>query len=364
MTESTRESIYVTRPYLPPIEDYSRYVEIIWQSKQLTNNGPLVQEFEARLKDFLGVRHCLFVSSGTIALQLAIKALGLKGRIITTPFSFVATSSVIVWEGCKPDYVDIDPQTLCLDPDLIEDALTPETTAILATHVYGYPCDVERIQQFADQHRLKVIYDAAHAFGVKYKGQSLLNYGDISTLSFHATKLVHTIEGGAVITNNDELAERVFHMRNFGIKNDTEFTEPGINAKCSEFHAAMGLCMLPYVPEIITQLRKISELYDSLFQKQNLKRIPIPQDVEYTYPYYPVFFPDESSLLEVVKTLNSKNIFPRRYFYPSLNNLTYIEKQKAPISEDLASRVLCLPLYKDLLEDECKNIAETINLCM
>ena len=362
MPESTTESIYVAKPFLPPIDDYLKYIERIWQSRQLTNNGPLVQELEARLKEFLKVKHCLVVSSGTIALQLTIKALGLKGSIITTPFSFVATSSVIVWEGCKPVYVDIAPQSLCLDPVLIEDALTPDTTAILATHVYGYPCDVEKIQQIADRHGLKVIYDAAHAFGVRYKGQSILNYGDMSTLSFHATKLFHTVEGGAVITNNDELAERIFYMRNFGIKNETEFTEPGINAKCSEFHAAMGLCMLPYVPKTISRRRKISELYDSLLEGKNIVRIPIPQDIEYNYPYYSIFFQDEASLIKATAVLNSNNVFPRRYFYPSLNNLPYIEKQKAPITEDLANRVLCLPLYNDLSDDECKSIAKTINL--
>ena len=361
MPESATNSIYVTSPYLPPMGDYLKYVEKIWQSKQLTNNGPLVQELEVRLKEFLGVRHCLVVSSGTIALQLAIKALGLHGSLITTPFSFVATSSVILWEGCNPIYADVDRQSLCLDPNLIEDALTPDTSAILATHVYGYPCAVEKIQQIADRRGLKVIYDAAHAFGVKYKGQSLLNYGDISTLSFHATKLFHTVEGGAVITNDDELAERVFFMRNFGIKNESEFDGLGINAKCSEFHAAMGLCILPYVPEIISRRKKLSELYNSLFQRKNNMHIPIPPNIEYNYPYYPIFFSDEASLLEVLVALNNKNIFPRRYFYPTLNNLTYVEKQKTPIAEDLSSRVLCLPLYHKLTESECNCIFEVIN---
>src|SRR5688572_25479009 len=235
--------INVTKSFLPPIEEYVKYLEGIWERCHLTNHGPLVNELEEKLKTYLGVKNFFYLNNGTIAIQLAIKALDITGEVITTPFSYVATCSSIVWENAKPVFVDIDPGNFTIDATKIEAAITPRTSAILATHVYGIPCNVEEIDRIAKKHKLKVVYDAAHAFGVEYKGASLLNYGHISTLSFHATKLFHTVEGGGITTNDDELAHRIAYMRNFGHKGQEEFWGLGINGKSSEFHAAMGLCM-------------------------------------------------------------------------------------------------------------------------
>lgn len=340
--------IPVTKSFMPPIEEYIEYLKKIWDSNQLTNNGPLVKELEQKLKDFLGVKHLFFISNGTIALQIAIKALDLHHEVITTPFSYVATTSSLVWEGCQPVFVDIDPNTLCIDPNLIAAAITPRTTAILATHVYGIPCDVEKIQSIAEKHHLKVIYDAAHTFGVKYLGKSLVSYGDISTLSFHATKLFHTVEGGAIITDDDELAHRISYMRNFGHKGQEDFWGVGINGKNSEFHAAMGLCNLPHIPEIMAARKQVCELYDELLVGSGLTRPVLPEGTEYNYAYYPVLFPTEDALIQAKEKLNEIQIFPRRYFYPSINKVPYLQGSCMPVSEDLSCRVLCLPLYFDV----------------
>lgn len=352
--------IPVTKSFMPPIEEYIEYLERIWDSNQLTNNGQFVQELETKLKEYLGVKHLFFVSNGTIALQIAIKALDLRGEIITTPFSYVATTSSIVWEGCQPVFVDIDPKTLCIDPDLIEEAITEKTTGILPTHVYGIPCDVEKIQRIAQKHGLKVIYDAAHTFGVKYKGMSLVSYGDVSTLSFHATKLFHTVEGGAIITNDDDLAHRISYMRNFGHKSQEEFWGLGINGKNSEFHAAMGLCNLPHIPEIMAARKQVCELYDELLAGSGLTRPVIPEGTEYNFAYYPVLFPSEDSLLQARDRLNEIQIYPRRYFYPSLNNLPYVKQYSFPIAEVASPCVLCLPLYLGLNQDEVRLICRVI----
>jgi len=353
--------INVTKSYLPPLEEYVQYLQGIWERDQLTNNGPLVKELEAKLRDYLGVKHLFFVSNGTIALQIAIKALSLHGEIITTPFSYVATTSSIVWESCQPVFVDVDPEKLYLNPDLIEEAITSRTTAILTVHVYGYPCDVERIQAIADLHGLKVIYDAAHAFGVRYKGQSLLTHGDISTLSFHATKLFHTVEGGALITDDDEVAHRIAYMRNFGHEGTENFWGLGINGKNSEFHAAMGLCILPKVPELITERKAISELYDKLLQDTGLVRPKFSDDTEYNYAYYPVLFNSEKQLLTARATLNANDIFPRRYFFPALNKLPYVKQQVyMPIAERIAKQVLSLPMYPTLSKETVERIVKLI----
>ncbi|HUW14833.1 MAG TPA: DegT/DnrJ/EryC1/StrS family aminotransferase [Anaerolineae bacterium] len=352
--------INVTKTYLPPLEEYVQYLEGIWERNWVTNNGPLVQELEAKLKEYLGVKHLFFVSNGTMALQIAIKALGLQGEIITTPFSYVATTSSIVWEGCQPVFVDIDPVMLCLDPDLIEAAITPRTTAILAVHVYGHPCDVERIQAVAEGHGLKVIYDAAHAFGVRYKGRSLLVHGDIATLSFHATKLFHTVEGGALVTNDDELAQRIAYMRNFGHTGPEDFWGLGVNGKNSEFHAAMGLCVLPRVYELIAKRRTISALYDTALAGSLLARPKRRLGTLYNYAYYPVVFASEEELLTISLALKAHQIIPRRYFYPSLNRLPYINSRLMQISEETAKRVLCLPLYHDLHETDVERISQLI----
>ena len=349
--------INVTKTYLPPLDEYIGYLQRIWASNQLTNNGPLVRELEANLKEYLGVKHLFFVSNGTIALQIAIKALGLQGEIITTPFSYVATTSSIVWEGCSPVFVDIDPETLNLNPDLIEAAITPRTSAILAVHVYGHPCDVERIQAVADRYGLKVLYDAAHAFGVRYRGESLLVHGDISTLSFHATKLFHTVEGGALVTNDDEIAHRIAYMRNFGHRGAEDFWGLGINGKNTEFHAAMGLCVLPKVPELIRKRREISELYDRLLDGLGLFRPRMMDHTIYNYAYYPVVFPSEESLLLTREALNAEQIYPRRYFYPSLDTLDYTDAASSPVAGDIARRVLCLPLSHSLDRESVQRVA-------
>jgi len=352
--------IYITKSYLPPLDEYVRYLQQIWETNQLTNNGALVRELEEKLKVFLGVKHIFFVSNGTIALQIAIKALDLAGEIITTPFSYVATTSSIVWEGCRPVFVDIDPNTLCLNPDLIEKAITPRTTGILATHVYGYPCDVEGIQSIADKHGLKVVYDAAHAFGVQYKGQSLFAHGDIATLSFHATKLFHTAEGGAIVTHDDEVARRIAYMRNFGHRGPEKFWGLGVNGKNSEFHAALGLCILPKISEIIAKRKAICSCYDCELSECGLVRPRPGEGTEYNASYYPALFPSEERLLQSQAALNAEQIFPRRYFYPALNTLPYVVYQPMPVAEDIAKKVLCLPLYHEMQEGDVRKISGII----
>ena len=356
--------INVTKTYLPPLEEYVHCLEGIWERGQLTNNGPLVKELEAQLREYLGVKHLFFVSNGTTALQIAIKALDLHGEIITTPFSYVATTSSIVWEGCQPVFVDIDPETLCLNPELIEAAITPRTTAILAVHVYGHPCDVWRIRAIANRHDLKVIYDAAHAFGVVYCGESLLVHGDISTLSFHATKLFHTVEGGALVTNDDAVAHRIRYMRNFGHRKAEEFWGLGVNGKNSEFHAAMGLCVLPKVPELIAGRAAATRLYDRLLTGCGLVRPKLREGTEYNFAYYPLLFPTEAALLSAQDALHEQEIFPRRYFYPSLNTLEYVRAAKMPVSEEAAGRVLCLPLSASLDPKSVETISAITSMAM
>lgn len=352
--------INVTKSFLPPFEEYAEYLKEIWDSHHLTNHGPLVTELEQKLKEYLGVKHLFFICNGTVALQIAIKALDLRGEIITTPFSYVATTSSIVWEGCQPVFVDIDPDSLCINPDLIESAVTSKTTAILATHVYGIPCDVEKIETIAKKHGLRVLYDAAHTFGGKYLGKSIASYGDASILSFHATKLFHTVEGGAIATNNDELAHRVSYMRNFGHKGQEDFWGLGINGKNSEFHAAMGLCNLPHVPEIITARKQVIGWYDQLLAGSVLTRPSMPEGTDYNYAYYPVLFPSESDLLTARDRLNAQQIFPRRYFYPALNHLPYLDYRQFPITERVSHCVLCLPLYPELDRISVEKIFQTI----
>jgi len=355
--------INVTKTYLPPLEEYTKYLEEIWSSARLTNYGPMVEKLEADLKTHLGVKHVFLVNNGTIALQVAIKALGLTKKIITTPFSYVATTSSIVWEGCEPLFADINAKTLCLEPDNIEPLITSDTEAILATHVYGIPCDVEKIQEIANKHNLKVIYDAAHAFGVKYKDSSILNYGDISTVSFHATKLFHTGEGGAIITDNDDLAYKISYMMNFGHDGPETFVGLGINGKNSELHAALGLCILPKVEQLIDLRKNIHKLYDEQLLKLGLTKPTVGGGVNYNYAYYPIIFPSENLMLKCIKDLNQHDIYPRRYFYPSLADLNYVngDNNKLRITDNICSRILCLPLYHDLSENEVDNICSIIN---
>lgn len=353
--------INVTQPFLPKLEEYSNLIQGIWERKWLTNNGPLVNELELNLKEYLAVKHLLYLSNGTIALQIAIKALELKGEIITTPFSYVATTSSIVWEGCQPIYVDIHPATFNIDPAKIERAVTGRTCAILATHVFGNPCEVEEIQAIADRHQLRVIYDAAHAFGTLHDGRSLFDYGDIATTSFHATKLFHTIEGGAVFTRQRSLLEKMAWLRNFGHHGPEEFKEVGINGKNSEFHAAMGIVNLRHISEILAKRKELSLIYDQRLEGLNVTRQCISSRCTYNYSYYPIVFESEARLLKTLTELNANRIFPRRYFWPSLNTISYTRgRQQMPISEDISSRILCLPLYHTMTEAEVHLVARLL----
>lgn len=347
--------INVTKTYLPNKEKYKKYVDEIFENGWVTNNGPMVRKLEKRLAEFLDVKNVVLVSNGTAALEIAYRTLDLKGFAITTPFSFVATTSSLVTNSLLPIFADINKNTLNIDPKNIEDLITPHTCAIVGVHVFGNGCEVEEIDKIAKENNLKVVYDAAHAFGVKYKNQSILNYGDISTLSFHATKLFHTIEGGALIINDDALVEKARYLINFGIKNAESIPHLGTNAKMNEFEAAMGLCVLDDIKKIKQKRKVISEKYKTeledlvQFQEQN-------DNSTRNYSYCPVIFESEKQLLKVQNALNEKNIFSRRYFYPSLDTLNYIEpKQECKISRDISKRIICLPIYPEL-EQESQNV--------
>ena len=353
--------INVTKTFLPPYGEYTAMLKRAWDKAWMTNNGALVQELEAKLKDYLGAEYLLFTNNGTVVLQMALKALDVTGEVITTPFSYVATTTAIVWEGCTPVFVDIDERTMCIDPEKIEAAITPRTQAILATHVYGYPCEVDAIDAIAKKHGLKVIYDAAHAFGTVINGRSLLSYGDISTCSFHATKVFHTGEGGCIISHNAELDRRLFLYRSFGHVGDDYFSM-GINGKNSEFHAAMGLCNMPYIADILDSRKRQWLYYYGLLQESTVQLLQIADDVQFNYAYFPVIFETEEELLDMMAALREKEINPRRYFYPSLNTLPYVRGAECPVSESIAPRVLCLPLYHDLSLQDQDLIVRTILL--
>ena len=355
--------IPVTRSTLPDFPEFLNYLEKIWASGQLTNNGLLGRQLQSDIAAVLGVNNLVLVTNGTLALQLAIKALDLKGEIITTPYSYVATTNAILWEGCDPVFVDVDRDSFCIDPYLIESAITDRTSAILATHVYGYPCNVHRIQEIADRRGLKVIYDAAHAFGVRLDGESLLTHGHCSTLSFHATKLFHTGEGGAIVCRDAELAQRMFLMSKFGHIGEDEYLDLGINAKMSELHAAMGLAVLPKVPDLIETRRRCAEWYDEFLDAAALQRPVMAEGLEYNYAYYPVVFRSHEMMVRVRDALQGMGVFPRRYFYPSLNTLPFLGntlRRPCPVSESLAMRVLCLPMYAGLSREDI----EMISVCI
>lgn len=355
------ERINVTRAFLPPRKEYDAYLDTIWSNNYLTNQGPLLISFEDEVSAYLGVNNFHFVSNGTIALQVALKSLGIEdGEVITTPFSYVATTSSILWEHCTPVYVDINPTDLCIDVKKIEAAITPNTKAIMPVHVFGIACNVVEIERIAEKYDLKVIYDAAHAFGVEVDDKSILIHGDISTCSFHATKLFHTIEGGGIVVNDDAVSKKVELIKRFGHNGD-EHSMLGINAKTSEFSAAMGLTNLKHIDSIIGRRKTLYDLYVKLLNEKFY--IPAPsKNQKYNYAYMPVLFRDEEELKTCFAKLEKENIYPRRYFYPSLNKLPYLENQQAcPISEDIAVRIACMPLYDTLDTDVVEKICSILN---
>lgn len=353
--------ITVSKPFLPPVEEYKNRIDGIYDKHWLTNNGPLVIELEKKLSDYLQVENLHYVTNGTIALQLAIKCLELRGEVITTPFSYVATTSSLVWENCKPVFADIDPGSFNINPEKIIPLITKETSAILATHVFGNPCDVESIEKIAKNYNLKVIYDAAHAFGVKYKGQSILNYGDISTMSFHATKMFHTVEGGTVVSANRSFHDKISYLKNFGHDGYESFNGVGINGKNSEFHAAMGLCNLKYIGEIRNKYKLLYNRYlDQLQVHSDLTFQKINADSTYNFAYFPVIFSSEVHLQKVKTALEESDVFPRRYFYPSLSTLDYVNSYHVPVAEKISKTILCLPLYYELEIDSVDRICKIV----
>lgn len=352
--------INVTKTYLPSFDRYINILKRAWEKAWITNNGELVQELEKELKEYLGVKYLLFTGNGTIVLQMSLKALNITKEVITTPFSYVATTNAILWEGCTPVFVDIRRDNFCIDADKIESAITENTQAILATHVYGMPCDINKIEKLAQKYKLKVIYDGAHAFGCITNGRSLLSYGDVSTCSFHATKIFHTVEGGCIVCHHEELYKKLSLYRSFGHISD-EYFSVGINAKNSEFHAAMGLAILPEVKNIIRERKKICDIYSEKLKNTFLNFICYDDKTRFNYAYFPIIFPSEKILLDVKGLLERNEINTRRYFYPSLNTLPFLSHTNpCPVSEDIALRVLCLPLYPGLSTEDVNNIVSII----
>jgi dTDP-4-amino-4,6-dideoxygalactose transaminase len=357
----TAKTIPVTKSFLPPLEEYMAQVKRAYDNEWLTNRGELVKELEQKLTDYLGLEESkiLCMNNGTIPLQIALKLLGKGGEIITTPFSYVATTAAIVWENCTPVFVDIHPEYLTIDETKIEAAITDKTTCILATHVFGNPCAVEEIELIAKKHNIKVIYDAAHAFGVKYNDKSIFEYGDISTCSFHATKLFHTGEGGAIFCKDPDLFHQIFYSHNFGHNGPLAFYGLGINGKISELQAAMGLAVLPHMKTILQGREEAVNTYrkelNPVFQVLKLR-----EESLWNYSYFPILFENEDLLLDAERKLKTDDIFARRYFYPSLNNLLYMNAENMPIAEYISKRILCLPLYWNLEMEDVKRIVDII----
>ena len=364
--------ITVTQPCLPPLEEFIPYLQQIWENKWLTNNGPLHQQLEKELAEYLGVKYISVFSNGTLALITALQALNITGEVITTPFSFVATTHSLWWNKIKPVFVDIEPEYLNLDPAKIEAAITPHTTAILPVHVYGNPCKVDEIQHIADKHNLKVIYDAAHAFGVKINGNSVLTYGDLSVLSFHATKVYSTIEGGAIICHTEEMKHHIDNLKNFGFRGETVVEEPGINAKLNEVQAAYGLLQLKYVDGFIARRKEITNLYRSLLKDiPGIRFMDDIQGVRHGYSYFPVLIDKDKfgkSRDEVYELLKEYNIFARRYFYPLISNFEPYKTLKSSSEKNLKTankvsyEVLCLPIYVELSNEDIFKIVNLIKL--
>jgi dTDP-4-amino-4,6-dideoxygalactose transaminase len=355
--------INVTKTFFPPIADYQKQVQRIWDNQWLTNRGSLVLELEDKLTSYLDLQESkmILMNNGTIPLQIALKLLGNNGEIITTPFSYVATTAAIVWENCTPVFVDIHEDFLTIDETKIEAAITERTTCILATHVFGNPCNIEAIESIANKYNLKVIYDAAHCFGVSYKGKSIFEYGDISTCSFHATKLFHTGEGGALFTKDPGLFHKCFYSHTFGHLGPLDYHGVGINGKISELQAAMGLTVLPNMELIINERKKVVDYYNNNLNFAKIRSFRLLENTIWSYSYYPVIFASEEILKKVQQILNENNIFPRRYFYPSLNKIEYTNGSKMPVSETISERIICLPLYVGLLQKDLEKIVNSIN---
>lgn len=365
-----QENILVTSPLLPPLEEFMPYLEEIWQSKRLTNGGPFHQQLEKELACYLGVKHLSLFANGTLALMTAMQALRVTGEVITTPYSFVATSHSLVWNGLTPVFADVDPVTFNLSPQAIERAITPRTTAIMPVHCYGIPCDVERIQDIADTYGLKVIYDAAHAFGVTANGQSVLRYGDLSVLSFHATKVFNTIEGGAIICPDERTKKRIDYLKNFGFANETTVIATGINGKLNEVQAAFGLLQLKHIDKALLERKKIDNYYRAcLSHIPGVEVLQVPESVEWNYAYFPVLIGNEfpATRDELYQALKDQGILGRRYFYPLISDFPmYRELASAvadnlPIARKLSDQVICLPLYPGLESKQIDLIVSIIS---
>jgi dTDP-4-amino-4,6-dideoxygalactose transaminase len=359
------KKIYVTEPAMPPLDEFLPYLEKIWESKWLTNGGPFHQQLEQELADYLGVKHLALFTNATIALVTALQALRISGEVITTPYSFVATAHSLLWNGIKPVFVDIDPLTYNLDPKKIEAAITPQTTAIFPVHVYGTPCDVEEIQRIADVYGLKVIYDAAHAFGVKHRGTSVLNFGDLSVLSFHATKVFNTFEGGAIICPDAKTKQRIDHLKNFGIADEVTVVAPGINGKMNEVQAAFGLLQLRHVDRCLEQRAAIAQRYRAgLAGIVGISLPPVADPEALNNSYYPVFVESDYPLGrdELYAALQTRDIMTRRYFYPLISDfpmyrgLPSARLDNLPVARRVSDRVLCLPIYPNLALDDVDRI--------
>ena len=357
--------IFVTQPDLPPLEDFIPYLEKIWESKILTNKGPFHQQLEEALCNYLGVEHLALFTNGTIALVTALQALRITGEVITTPYSFVATSHSLLWNNLKPVFVDIDPETCNIDPEGIEAAITPQTTAILPVHCYGNPCAVERIEEIADAYGLKVIYDSAHAFGVRYKGESLLRHGDLSVLSFHATKVFNTFEGGAIVCPDAKTKQRIDYLKNFGFANEVTVVAPGINGKMSEINAAFGLLQLEHVDHALERRRQIEARYrESLSNIPGLTILPAPEETSGNASYFPIFIGEEFPLSRDSLYLKMKeaHVHGRRYFYPLISDMPMYRELASASPTNLvqgvrrASEVICLPIYPSMTEPDQERV--------
>ena len=366
----SEKPIYVTQPYLPPLEEYTEYLKKIWETKWLTNNGEFHKELENELAEYLGIEYISLFANGTIALIVALQALRITGEVITTPYSFVATAHALWWNGVTPVFADISVPGCNLDPEKIEAAITPKTTAILPVHVYGNPADVGKIEEIANAHGLKVIYDAAHAFGVKIHERSVLNFGDLSILSFHATKPFNTFEGGAIVSHNPEMKKRIDFLKNFGFKNEISVIGPGINGKMNELQAAFGLLQLKKYEGQLTKRRKIAETYRE--QLGNTAGVTFLEDIAgitHNYAYFPVFIEEDYPLSRdaLYEKLKKHNIFGRRYFYPLITHfpvyrgISSADPENLPVAEKVARQVICLPIYSDLTLDDVMRITAVIN---